>query len=140
MLVLKSNIRYNDLLKLDPDSGVVELVSRTANPGTVSIQGHFVNLDGGFACLYRWHDRIVFRFDGCAYEIPENATAELRVEGESKTLRILSDGSELCHWTYPSPTQDFIDALRDTDEADSDFGLFVHNVINDKERQRRMYR
>lgn len=140
MLLLQSNESYDDLLKFDPNSGESELTSRGANPERVAIQGHFVNLSGEFTCLYRWHDKMFFRLGKCAYEIPENATAELREEGDFKTLRILLDDLEICHWTYPKPKYDLIDALRYFDEEHTDFGLLVHNVINDKGRQQRIYR
>jgi hypothetical protein len=139
MLLLKSNEKYDELLKLDPESGAVEVASRKTSPRITSIQGHFARQNDDFVCLYRWQDKLAFRVANRAYEIPDNAIAELRDQRERRTLRILAGGQELCQWTYSKPQRDIIDALRDIEEEESDFGLFVHNVINDKERQRRMY-
>jgi len=140
MLLLKSNERYDDILKLNPDTGAIEVGSRKAEPKSATILGHFARLDGGYACLYRWKEKIFFRIRNDVYDIPDGAISLLRDEGNSKSLQILLSDSEICRWTYPKPNIDIIDCLRYTDEEDSDFGVFVNNVINDKERLRRMYR
>jgi hypothetical protein len=142
MLILQSNEKYDDFLKLDPDSGFSELGSRKAGqvPAGTPINGHFVESDGSYVCFYRCNDQLIFRVGKEAFVIPENATASLQDEDTRTTLRILVDNAEICHWTYIKPDKDFIDYLRYMEEEDSDFGSFVHNVINDKARQRRMYR
>jgi hypothetical protein len=139
-LILKSNEQYDELLELEPETGFA--TSRSRKPGTAreAIQGHFVKTPESFACLYRWKDRLVFRHDNVAYEIPTGAVATLVAVGPFNVLRVMSGNTELCSWAYPKPQTDFIDALRWVDEEDMDFGLFVRNVINDKDRQDRIYR
>src|SRR5580765_4871115 len=129
MLLLKSSEIFDELLMLDPKTGIAELRSRKDETKLRSLKGHFVKSGGSYVCLYRWNDKLVFRLGEQAYDLPGDATAILEEKGELKTLRIVLGDSEICHWTYPKPETDFIDCLRYTDEEDSDFGLFVCNVI-----------
>ncbi len=130
---------FDDLLMLDPKTGIATLRSRKDETKPESFNGHFVTYGGSHVCLYRWNDKLVFRLGESAYDVPADATAIVEEIGKSKTLRIVVGDSEICRWTYPKPETDIIDCLRYTDEEDSDFGLFVYNVINDKARQGRMY-
>jgi len=140
MILLKSNDRYDDVLRLDPDTGITELISRKSEQEPILFKGHFSVYDGDYVCIYRWNDKMLFRRMKDIIEIPRDATATLEESGSSKILRILSGDTELCRWRYPKPKFDFIDALMYVDDEYKDFGLFLHNVINDTTRQDGMYR
>lgn len=139
MLTLCSNESYDELLKLDPETGAAELASRRTETLPSACHGHFVRSSSGFVCFYRWDGGLVFRVGGKAFDIPESANARIEENRESSTLKIFFNDSQICQWTYAKPKRDFIDNLRYTEEEDLDFGMFVRNVINDPERRLIIY-
>ncbi len=140
MLTLKSNERHDEILKLDPKTGVAAVGSRRAESLPLFLSGHFARSNDTYVCLYRWDDRVYFRVGEEAYMLPDNCVATLQDEGGHRMLQIRSGELEICRWIYRKPETDLIDCLSNVEEEDRDFGVFVHNVINDRDRLYRMYR
>lgn len=136
---LKSNQRYDEILKLDPETGVTRTASRTSEHEPCRFKGHFAWVESKLLCLYKWDEKLIFRRDGDLFEIPGDAIATIQELGASNLLRVVVGNTEVFRWTYERPKTDFIDGLRYMVDEDHDFGLFVHNVINEKDRRNRIY-
>ena len=53
MILLKSNERFDEILKLDPDTGFAEVGSRDDAHARNPFLGHFARIAGGYVCIYR---------------------------------------------------------------------------------------
>ena len=143
-VLLQSQDRYDDLIELDTASGQITWHSVKNEPhlreGT--IDGHFSKLDGKMAALLRENGVLHFRVNQLDVELSDDTEAVWERRPGLHTLTLTRDGKRILRLAYSPPVIDpplEVDPTPFVEEEHFDFGLFVHNVLQDKGRRERIY-
>jgi hypothetical protein len=145
MVLLQSMDKFDNLAELDTGTGQISYFSRRANPKAASrpIRGAIAQLHGRTLCLYREAGALHFRVDNEDFELTEKTHVELvRTQDDVNRITVLRNGVPLFTWTYQRPAiypPLELDPTPFIEEEDFDFCLFVHNVVNDPSRRKRIY-
>jgi hypothetical protein len=145
MILLQSNDSFDELGKLNLDTGEISFLSKSQNPqaSCTLIQGHYAKVGDSLVCLYRFDDVLYLRIGELQFEITDRVLCYLSRELNNRSFKLISDGKELVNVVY-TPVKPEIPLNRDPtpfiEEEDFDFMLFIHNVINNFDRRHRIYR
>jgi hypothetical protein len=114
---------------------------RTLTWRGVSGDGWYAKLGTELLALYRDGGGLYLWYDGTTLLVDEHVYSELLTDGKSKTFRAFRDGSQVFEIRYeprkPWPPLDR-DLTAGVDDEQIDFGLFVHRIIQDPARRRRI--
>lgn len=144
-MLVQSHDKHSEVAEFDPESGRLRRVEHD-DAGTLldqPLRGHFADLEGVEAILYRCGEQLSLRVAG--KEAPATAeTVRWAPDGSHAVLSIVEAGHVVASARYhrgPSTGPSLADDPTPFVEAeDWDFGLFVRNVIGDAERARSIYR
>ena len=145
MILLQSNDKYDEIAELEPDTGVLKTYSRRqeAARAVQPVRGHFAHLDGHVMILYRDMEVLHFRVDDADVALTDASRVELQQENGWHRLIVNEATGPLLQLLYKRPNPDpplESDPTSFVEEEDFDFGVFVHNVVNDSARHTRIYR
>jgi hypothetical protein len=144
-ILLQSSDNYNDLARYNPETGEIVNLSRLSAPSTnlVPIVGPFSIVQGSLLMLYRHLGELHLRIDDDDFEIrDENQTVLTNIQDNVYEFVLLKDDTELYKWRYVLPAIDpplSLDPTPFVEEEHFNFCLFVHNILTDPERRKRIY-
>ena len=144
MILLQSVDKFDEVAVLDVTVGQLTWYSKQTVPDLASepIRGHIAQLDGHTVILYREAEILRFRIDNDEFELTDNTRIEL-VRDDPHILTVYRNGEIAIKFAYTPPIIHpslEVDPTPFVEEEDFDFGLFVHNVVNDVDRRNRIYR
>ncbi|MCX7806595.1 MAG: hypothetical protein N3A38_15630 [Planctomycetota bacterium] len=140
MILLRRRDNFIETVALDIPTGKPYIFHQAVPCGKV--QGHFSFQLGCFCALFRCQGKLFLRFGDDLLEIADRTVARLEDTPSGRILIVEESGKELFRKTYPKPVIDPpLDGLMTPmgEEEDFDFGLFIHNVLNDKRRKQAIF-
>lgn len=147
-MIVRSYDDYEAVGDFDPISGRLVQLGRGEVLGDAGAEpplcGHFADLDGTVAVLYRYTDGTWLRLGDEARKL-SGAGASVRRELDGRYVHlVLFDGFEVVASARYRPGPQTgpplaADPTPFVEDEDWDFGLFVENVIRDKSRMARLY-
>lgn len=141
-IVLSSFANAWRFARFDPETGAFSRIplalTLLRRPGTTA--GWYVRSGRELAALFVVSGRLYFRHGKTAVEITEHSRAVLERRGRKGWLEISSGGEHVVFEyrlprLWPPLSEDPTPFVQ---EEDFDFGLFVHNVVKDPARGRRI--
>lgn len=141
-MILESKDDFDQLAELDPN-GTYLFLSRKQHPElTGSPSGGYSMVDGTMVSLYRMDGGLYFRVGEQEFQLTDDVTSTLTREDNKQVFRLVQDGSPLLIFGYTPQGNEIplnIDPTPFVEEEDFDFLLFVHNVLTEGGRRRRVY-
>lgn len=145
MILLQSKDLFDDILILDPETGEYRALKRSSSPefSEAPIGGSFADIEGHQLMLYRVGEELRFSMDDKVVVVDDDVNSTFGVFYPIAIFTLKNRGVEEVSFKYKlSDLQQPIlgDTTAHIGEEDFDFCLFVHNVLNDPERRRFIYR
>jgi hypothetical protein len=140
-MLIQSFDRHSEVAEFDPMSESIQTMARSSTLPT-GLAGHYAHLDDALIVLYRDGHNLWLKFGDTRVPLHPSSRAEYYRAGARRSLRVQSDSKDL-QFTYHLKELDpplSIDFTPGVEEEDFDFGLFISNVVNNPERQERLYR
>lgn len=143
MLILQSFDKFDVLAEFDPSTNTFFQHSKAENlslpPTTIS--GVFAQLGKTMMLLYRFNKQLYLQIADHKLEISNRVRASL-IKADFCTLIIKSGEDIIFRLEYlplviSPPLETIVTPF--AEEEDFDFGLFVHNIINDPGRSLRVF-
>ncbi|HRX84462.1 MAG TPA: hypothetical protein P5572_05520 [Phycisphaerae bacterium] len=132
-LLLASAIRYNTLLRLDPDEQVLEFIERKrldeSNWDRPSINGWFGMIDGLFGAIYVWKRTLFVKLNFHTVRIEQDITSQWERVHFGNRFALLRGDESIIDEEYARPPIQAPD-LEGRDEESHDFWLYVHNMLS----------
>jgi hypothetical protein len=143
-MILQSKDEFDKLVEMDADTGTYRLLSRKEHPEISSLapSGTFSILNDTIFSLYRNHGVLHFRVGNRAVELTDDITSVLTSENNNRVFQLLRNGKPEIRFTYLPPENDVplsADPTPFIEAEDFDFLLFVHHVLTESGRRKRVY-
>jgi hypothetical protein len=143
-MIVESHDRFSDVGDFDPESGDLLEFSRFEAAPADFPEGHYAWLGGTLAVLYRVGGALWLRIGDEARVVdPDGASVVWDRAERLSRLRLIDQSNEVAAVEYVSHTDEVVSVQEDptafAEAEDWDFGLFVRNVLRDKDRRRRIY-
>lgn len=140
MIWLRNSDRFDEVIKFYVTSGNYTSYSEEAlgEDRPRSLAGFFAILSGGFIALFTLRGKVFVYLGGRSIELSDDTTANVSGEPDKRQLSVKKDGEELGRIEYALDTSRRFenDPTPFIDDEDFDFGLFVANISNSKDRKR----
>ena len=151
---LQSAQRARDFARLDPSTDRIDFFSEEGRREELqsSINGRFSMIDGSLVAFYRDKGVLKLRVRNKEHVIDDTVSSQLQKSEDylnrliaapkrrsrKNRFSLICDGRTTVSFEYvPPPLVTFaFDPTPFVDEEDSDFMLFIHNVLNDSERRK----
>jgi hypothetical protein len=142
MLLLQSLDASTEYAQLDENTLEVKLLARNSKVPPNVISGHFAWLHGQFVALFRHGQGLQFLSGKQLIQVGDRVRSELRMGRSARTFRLTRDQQVLFEQEYsasePDPSLQ-IDPTPFVEEEDFDVFMFIHNVLSEPSRRRRIY-
>ena len=143
MLLLQSNDLYTEMAWLDTPAGELVKFSKEGKPDAEvgRINGHYSYIEGRLLALFCGEKGDVYvRIDSDIHKVEPTTSVKLEHEGKLRHLTVEAEGDSenTLHFTYHQitiPLYGKLDFFTQMELEDFDFGLFIHDVLNDPERR-----
>ena len=144
-MILQSNDRFDEIAQFDPVTGNYRLLSKKANRELVTgpISGGYSLVGQALLALYRKNEDLFVWIDNREFLVSDTVSSALIEEGDQKIFRLLDNERPIATFKYSPPVSEIPRGLDPTpfvEEEDFDFGLFLHNVLTEPGRRKRVYR
>ena len=141
VIFLQNQDVWLEMIEFNTLSGEVKVIKRSDE---LKISGHYGKINNEIVMLYKKDNSLYLNLKN--KEIPlndKNVSFSFERIGKNNKFSINSGSDILYSEIYPSCIYDPVN-IADFDfnedrEEDQDFFLFVYNVMQDKERQKRLY-
>jgi hypothetical protein len=135
-VTVQSQDRFDEVVKLNSPDGVLEVLSKRAHAEELPARpcGLFSNLGGQFVALFQQEGVLWLRVGVLAYRIEDDFTAEWHELPDLNSLTIKRRDASVVTIRYKPPVINpplESDPTPFVEREQFDFGLFVHNVLND---------
>ena len=139
MLQLRNNDQNDELLFLNPETGLFEIQAELQSKSLLSTDGFFSFLSGTLFAFYVFQKEIWIRFSDNVIKLTNRITVELELTNLDRIIRI-KEGKVLLiehHYQIPENVIFENDPTPFISDEDFDFGQFLKNIVSDSERQKR---
>jgi len=137
MFLINKDI-YDKVLMLDLSNKSIKEISRKKLNSDIVESGFYSHLSNKTIGLYRNNNSIYFFENKFTIQITSDITAEFEAFRRRRILKILSNNEIVYRIKYKVKNsiedEDFTPFI---DEEDFDFGLFIYNIINSTDRQKK---
>lgn len=143
-MILQSNDRFDEMAQFDPATGNYRLLSRKANRELVAgpITGSYSLVGQTLLALYRQNGDLFVWIGDRTFPVADTVSSTLTVEGAQKVFRLLDNERLIAILKYSPPVRDVpieLDPTPFVEEEDFDFVLFLHHVLTEPGRRKRVY-
>lgn len=146
-IILQSQDKFNEIAVLDLESGSISVHSKTDYPDLASKpkQGYFSVQNDTVVSFFRLGERLYLRLNQQIVEFQDNDAIVLQPQPLNHQLfSIQRDQRTVFSWVYKRPLiSPPVSAFQMIEpmisEEDFDIFVFIHNVINDKQRMKRVF-
>ena len=143
-LLLQSSDKFAELARVDENFSTVTFLSRDTDPelGSSPVQGTYSVIDGKLCSFYRLREELVFRIEQEMVVFGQDVHSELVREGRIHVFKLLRDKEVLLSFKYTPPKLAVVqedDPTPFVEYDDWDFFYFVHSVLLDESRRKRIY-
>ncbi|KRF27660.1 hypothetical protein [Paenibacillus sp. Soil787] len=141
-LLLENGQVWKEMMMFDPDTGEKNIIARPEP--NVKIQGHYEQTNGYLILLYKKDNKLYFQADDEKICLSDtNCKITLVREDHHNHFSILQNENIVFTVTYTSWQYDELNlvdpSFNDDMEESQDIYLFMYNLMQDKERQQRIY-
>ena len=134
MVLLRSNERFNDVVELDEGSGVWRKTTRLENVPSKT-DGFYSILSEVFFALFRSGNQLYVRIGDTQIELTEDVKVTVSGPPENRLITLIANGTRISHTYSLSSASIAGDITPFVEDEDSDFGLFLSNIVGSPERQ-----
>jgi len=141
-IILQNKRAWIELMSYNYVTGEWQEIRRDND--AVFVQGFYEKVNGGTVMVYKKRERLYFRFNEKEICL-EDGDCQVTFErlDRSNFFSIEESGEEFFSVTYPSWKFDPINMIdpnfNDSMEEIQDIYLFIYNLMQDKERQKRVF-
>lgn len=140
-IALQFYANHPNIIFFEPESGFFRVVPKADSNSTEKLGwgGWGVVIHERLYGLFKSQGRLSLIVDNQPTPLDERISSFWHAEGRKRKIEIRADAKPMFQFDYEQEEVDgLVYAMTTWDEEDHDFWLFLHNVINDQERQARI--
>lgn len=143
-MILQSKDEFDQLARVNDNTGEISFVSRHGSPGLASlpIHGSYAFVDGKMCSLYRKEGKLYLSIERQEFDVSLDTESLFIKDNFYHIFKLNKGGKQVISFRYKAPILEVpleLDPTPFVEYEDFDFLYFVHSVLKDGGRRQRIY-